>query len=200
MDGWGKPSKAKFFIAFLLPSLSGIRLISVADILHLTQTKVTLSALYVYVRCQGEHRRMRVILTSFSFFIAESTTQSQVIKTVFRESGENATFSCSGSARATSLEWICRGCYSSSPSKETKIVHFGPDEPFPDEVDSVLSSPLKILAEQQRHRIKLSRDESGIFPIEYLAGFARRFWWISLLDRRPKGPGKHHSSESARYV
>ena len=52
VDGWmdrrrQERKAGKVFHSF--PPVVGIRLISVADILHLTQTKVTLSALYVSV-------------------------------------------------------------------------------------------------------------------------------------------------------
>lgn len=47
---------------------------------------------------------------------------------------------------------------------------------------------------------QVEQGRERILPIEYIAGFARRFWRISVLDRRPQRPGKHHSSQSTRYV
>ena len=48
-------------------------------------------------------------------------------RTVYREAGQNASLACGGVNANTlvrRLEWLCRGCRSSSPSHETTIAAF----------------------------------------------------------------------------
>ena len=58
---------------------------------------------------------------------SSSVPATSPTRTVYREAGQNASLACGGVNANTlvrRLEWLCRGCRSSSPSHETTIAAF----------------------------------------------------------------------------